>query len=245
MLKRRELKYYCSFEIIEDLRQRILNYMDYDPYCLKQPDKTYSVRSIYLDTSDLLFYYEKLDGVKIRKKLRVRTYNSLENSEEAFLEIKRKIKNNVFKERVLVAYDDTPNLANGANIRLINQQPEFTEKSALTKFVYLAKALKLEPKVLITYEREAFIGREDPSQRVTFDINVRSYPQPGYEDRVVDEDCDFLTGDKFILEVKFNDRMPVWIKNIIRDFCLNVQSISKYCNGLDIWLARKNVEELS
>jgi hypothetical protein len=27
--------------------------------------------------------------------------------------------------------------------------------------------------------------------------------------------------------------MPVWVRNIVRDFKLHIQAISKYCNGID------------
>ena len=46
----------------------------------------------------------------------------------------------------------------------------------------------------------------------------------------------------FVLEVKFDGQLPVWVRQIIRDFNLHVQAISKYCRGLDNW--QTNVAEL-
>ncbi len=232
---RKEYKYFASWELLEPLRERFLQYMGHDPFCVGREQNKYAVRSIYIDTPRLLFYNEKIDGLKIRKKLRVRVYNTLEPHAKAFLEIKRKIEDTVFKERVKMPLEETIHLMNGANIYINDGSISFTEVAALEKFKYLTKRLGLIPTVLITYEREALVGIDDPSLRVTFDLNVRSYPNPLMEDIFREEDLAEIASDYFILEVKFNGRMPVWIRNIIRDFKLRVQAISKYCNGIDTW----------
>jgi SPX domain protein involved in polyphosphate accumulation len=241
--ERKEFKYYVPVEMLEPLRQRILTHMGHDPFCQELPKQRYTVRSIYFDTRNLLFYFEKLDGLKIRKKLRVRTYNSSHPNSIAFLEIKRKIDSTIFKERAQVSLAETPNLMNGAQLHLKGNQPKFIERTVLDRFVYLFKRLKLEPKALITYEREALKGLTDPSFRVTFDFNVRSYPHPDMEEIFREQDLRVLANQVFILEVKFYESMPVWMRNIIRDFKLRVQSISKYCNGLDVHLPSTDVRE--
>ncbi len=241
--ERKEFKYYVPIEMLDPLRQRILVHMEHDPFCQELPKQRYTVRSIYFDTRSLLFYFEKLDGLKIRKKLRVRTYNSSHPDSIAFLEIKRKIDGTIFKERAQVSLAETPNLMNGAQLHLTSNQPGFIERAALDKFVYLFKRLKLESKALITYEREALRGLTDPSFRVTFDFNVRSYPHPDVEEIFREQDLCVLVNQVFILEVKFYQRMPVWMRNIVRDFKLHVQPISKYCNGLNVHLPSTEVRE--
>ena len=236
---RKEYKYFVLFEHLEPLRDRFLQYMEHDPFCREREGKHYSVRSIYLDTDRLLFYHEKIEGLKVRKKLRVRVYNTLEPDTIAFLEIKRKIDNTVFKERVKIPLVDTVKLMNGVNLPLPAQPTSFSEAATLEKFKYLTKRLNLSPKVLVSYEREALVGIDDPALRVTFDMNVRSYPTPEIEDIFREEDLNTLVDQHFILEVKFNGRMPVWVRNIIRDFKLRIQAISKYCNGIDVWLPER------
>ncbi len=235
---RKEYKYYVGWEYLEPLRDRFMAYMTHDPFCKDREGNHYCVRSIYLDTPRLLFYNEKLDGIKVRKKLRIRVYNTLEADTVAFLEIKRKIENTVFKERSRIPLMNTVHLLNGVNLSLPTQYASFSEVAALEKFKYLVKRLNLHPTVLITYEREALVGIDDPSLRVTFDLNVRSLYQPQLEDIFREDDLSLINPRAFILEVKFNGRMPVWIRNIIRDFKLHVQAISKYCNGIDIWAPR-------
>jgi len=231
--KRKELKYFVDNEQLEELRNRFIVNMQHDSFCRDQEDKTYTVRSIYLDTRSFLFYYEKKDGLKIRKKLRIRTYNDGQPNNIGFLEIKRKYGNKVLKERVKIDLAETPNLLNGAELHPIDNS--HFDRISLDRFIYLTKRLKLEPKTLITYEREAFIGVDDPALRVTFDMNLRSYSQPNVEEFHREKDLRTVEDSNFILEIKFNTVMPVWIRQIIRDFGLRVQAISKYCNGLDVW----------
>ncbi len=156
---------------MEPIRERFMSRMEHDPYCRERVNNCYTVRSIYLDTPRLLFYYERMDSLKIRKKLRIRAYNSLEPGNPDFLEIKRKYNNNVFKERARVPLDETPNLTNGATLNQAYAEAMFNERTIINKFIYLTKRLNLEPKVLITYEREALVGTDDPDLRVTFDMN--------------------------------------------------------------------------
>lgn len=233
---RKEYKYFVSYELLEPLRDRFLQYMEHDDFCRDREANQYCVRSVYLDTPRLLFYHEKIEGLKVRKKLRIRVYNTLEPDTVAFLEIKRKIDNAVFKERAKIPLGESTHLLNGAYLNFPGPFSSFSEAATLEKFKYLVKRLNLEPKVLIAYEREALIGLDDPSLRVTFDMNIRSYPSTVIEDIFREDDLSTIADQHFILEVKFNGRMPVWVRNIIRDFKLRIQAISKYCHGIDVWV---------
>jgi SPX domain protein involved in polyphosphate accumulation len=239
--KRKEFKYYVPWERQDALRERFLMHMEYDPFCVNRKDHMYSVRSIYFDTPGLLFYYEKIDGLKLRKKLRVRSYDKPGDHDVAFLEIKRKIKNIIMKERAGVPIGQAPNLLNGARLNLLREKPSIPEKAALSKFIFLVKRLNLNPTVLITYEREAFVGVDDENLRVTFDCNVRSYPNPDFDDLFREEDLREISPPWFVLEIKFYGVMPLWTRELVRDFGLRKQAISKYCNGLDMWLPNEEV----
>lgn len=111
------------------------------------------------------------------------------------------------------------------------------DRNAFEKFLLLVYKLSLEPKVLITYEREALMGRDDQRLRVTFDLNVRSYVYPEFKDIFREADLKTINERCFILEIKFDEWMPVWVRRIVAKFDLRQQSISKYCNGLDEWLS--------
>lgn len=82
--------------MICDVSRAIRKYAAFDPFVPKNTDH-YTVKTLYLDTPDLLYYYEKMDGLKVRKKLRIRTYG--DDHSTAFLEIKRRYIDIVVKER--------------------------------------------------------------------------------------------------------------------------------------------------
>lgn len=242
--ERKEFKYFVPAVRMQDLRERLLAHMVYDPYCERFEDRTYPVRSIYLDTRSLLFYYEKLESLKIRKKLRVRTYDSETAKKVAFLEIKRKIGKAVYKERAVIPFSSIDNLFNNRGVDLLH--PDLvTQKTALNRFLYLINKLHLEPVVLITYEREAFQGIDDTTLRITFDRNVRSYMTNDLGDLMRESDMRTLTDLHFILEVKFSRQMPLWLRGIIRDFRFRLQSISKYCEGIDVWGSAESYQKES
>ncbi len=243
---RKEFKYFVPSDQWDYLRERILAHMTHDPFCANLEQTRYTVRSIYFDTPNLLFYYEKVDGQKLRKKLRVRVYNELTEDAPAFLEIKRRIDDTIVKDRASVPFKETLKLTNGAQLNLLREgEAAYGDKVVRDRFVYLVKRLQLEPKVLITYEREAFFDPENPDLRVTFDYNVRSYYSPALEDIFRENDLRTFTDPCFILEVKFSLAIPLWLRMVLRDFRLHLQSISKYCNGLDRWYDQESHVEAS
>lgn len=216
-------------------------HMVYDQFCELRPERCYMVRSIYLDTIRKLFYLEKMGGLKVRKKLRIRAYDQTAGDAGAYLEIKRKIGRAVLKERALIPLEDVPNIVNGADVRLVHPGSR-PHRITLDRFLYLARRLRLEPDVLVTYQREAFHGVDDQSLRVTLDINVCSYPTTDIGDIFREADLRAINDSDFILEVKFNGQMPLWLREIIRDFRLRLQAISKYCEGLNVWAAVARLE---
>lgn len=239
--ERKEYKYKVPLELMGRLRERVLVHMVHDSYCLDRENNSYPVHSIYFDTRRLLFYYEKISGTKLRKKLRIRAYDKSGPDGPAFLEIKRKINKTILKERAKVLLAETPNLTNGAQLNLYKDANR-NQRQTLDKFIYLVKQLALEPKALIVYDREAFLGIDDPELRVTFDLNVSSLSSPSVEEIFRSDNLRPFSQEWFILEVKFFGQMPIWIRSIIRDFKFRLQSLSKYCNGLELWPDQQGIK---
>ena len=104
-IERSELKYYIPYTLIPSIRDYILPHMELDPYSAIMDEHEYTIRSIYFDSQFFDFYYEKVDGVKIRKKLRIRTYNNVSEDSYVFFEIKRRYNNRVVKERTKLSYN--------------------------------------------------------------------------------------------------------------------------------------------
>jgi len=233
--ERYELKYHISRSFIPDIRSIMDPYVRHDPYCAGLVGNQYTVRSIYFDSASLDFYFEKLDSVRVRKKLRVRTYNLAPDGAPAFLEIKRKIGRRGLKERLRLDLDRVDPALGEFDPADALPALSFHERKVLDKFRFHLETRDMRPAVLVSYEREAFLGRENERYRVTFDQNIRSLIRPDLDQIFEEEDLRVFEQDDFVLEMKFDERMPRWMTRVVRLLDLRSESYSKYVHAIDAW----------
>lgn len=232
---RYEFKYRISRTLIPDIRAYIEPYVEHDPHCADLPGHQYTVRSIYFDSQDLDFYFDKLDSVRVRKKLRVRTYNLADDGAPAFLEIKRKIGRRGLKERLMLDLSQVDPVLNGGEPEEVLPDLPFLDRKVLDKFRFNLITREMNPVVLVVYEREAMIGRENERCRVTFDQDIRSLVNPRLEQIFEEDALRPFEEAFFVLEMKFDERMPRWMTRLVRLLDLRAQSYSKYVHGIDAW----------
>lgn len=224
---RLEYKYLVPINRLAEFKKELLPYVDIDDKF--NANEEYKVRSIYFDTTDLRFYREKIEGLKIRKKLRIRGYNELENKNLVFLEIKRKNEGFVNKNRAPLHYSNLSDFLESDSISefiITDSNGELRNEDA-SKFLYHLKKNSLQPIILVVYDREAYFSKFDISLRITFDKNLRYQMYP-HTDDLFSDDLTMLFKDHFILEIKFSRGYPNWLSNIINDFHLKRKSLSKY-----------------
>ncbi len=230
---RYELKFRLPISMIPELREVAAPYLKRDPHAVDRPGGIYTVRSIYFDTEDLMFYFDKLDSVRIRKKLRIRSYDRPEAGAPAFFEIKRKNGRRGYKERLCLPCHQVASALSGDDA-ILAERP-FLERRVLQRFRYNIETKEMHPVVLISYEREPWIGQDDHGLRMTFDQNIRSLYQPRLDQLFCEEGLRQFEDKYFVLELKFNDRMPSWMAELMRDFDLKSHSYSKFTHGIDAW----------
>ncbi len=242
MASRLEYKYLVPEKLLPKIRSVVLNYMNYDPYAEIRPHKDYTVRSIYLDTSDLQCYREKYEGYKIRNKYRVRVYNEWREDSSAFLEIKRKNENFISKDRAKLYLKDLQSLFLSKNVDeyLVIKEDGKSDCLEAKKFLYHYYSKQLKPTTLVVYEREAFVGKFGFDLRVTFDKNLRGSVYPGFNDIFNEQNLKHAFPNYFILEVKFHQTLPAWIPQLINSNGLQRISVSKYTNCIDINKSKMN-----
>ena len=86
---------------------------------------------------------------------------------------------------------------------------------------------------LITYQREAWMGQVDGRLRITFDQMAHVY----------NPDCHGTVNSRFglpvipaghyVMEVKFNESFPRWVRDIVSDQNLLPRRFSKYAAGIE------------
>lgn len=235
MRARYEYKYLVPNHLIDLLRKDILKYMKLDEFAQKYKNGQYTVRSIYYDTKNFDCYKEKLDGVKIRNKFRIRGYNEPTEKSVTFLEIKHKDTNCISKSRAPLYFNNLSRLLNARRVDdyILSFSGNGVEKKDARKFLYYYYGKKLHPAVLIIYDREAFQGIFDSSLRITFDKNLRSAIYPSLNQLYDDSKVKVVMKNNFILEVKFFGTLPRWIKSVISKYDLQKKALSKYTMSLE------------
>lgn len=236
MNSRYEYKYLVPNYLIDDLRKDIEPYMELDAFAKEQPNNEYTVRSVYYDTPKFSCYEEKLDGLKVRNKYRIRGYNEKSDENVTFLEIKHKNTNCISKSRAPIYFENvTKSLyTNNVHEYTLSFNENSDKKKDAQKFLYYYNLKNLVPAVLVIYDREPFFSKFDSSDlRLTLDKNLRSIIYPDLEELYIEDGAIPTMVNYFIFEVKFYGTLPDWIRALISKYNLIRESLSKYTMTLE------------
>lgn len=220
---RSEWKFYISLGEYHYLKGMLGSIMTPDMYMGDRGE--YYIRSLYFDSVDNIDYVTKLAGIERRKKIRIRIYDT--ESEKAKLEIKNRFNSYMLKESLSIKREDVCGLISG-------------DYSVLDKYdsTVAGKAKNImagglySPKTVVDYEREAFTYPEH-NVRVTFDKNIRA----AASDRIYDSNLPMtplLREPVMVLEVKYDQVLPQFIKDAISTARLLNSSVSKYCMAREL-----------
>lgn len=234
-------RYECKYTVPLSARQYIIDLVaDHvipDPNGADIGDgaKGYLVHSIYLDTPRLDDYYERLNENKVRDRLRARTYGKPGDHAPVFLENKRKLENWVIKHRVRVCDADAW-CASGMEKPWLHWAAKVTGrgKYAARHFARLVETARRRPVSVVHYKRAVYIDpRPGLSKvRLTMDINVCATVNPGPCDLYAPPDVDLLPPDWMVLEMKFNETRPGWMRMLAKELKLRAVPVSKF--GLSV-----------
>lgn len=215
---RHELKYFIHPAEIVALRERLRPVMQLDGHC--RGGKAYTIRSLYFDDVDDSAYSDKLAGVMHRDKYRIRIYRY--SDQEIFIERKRKVGDGIQKSSTQI----TRRLCD----QLISGDPRglYRAQNPLLQDLYVQMRTRLlRPAVIVDYEREAYLHPAE-NVRITFDLRLRSglhstdlfnpdIPTVCPHDESVE-----------ILEVKFDNYLPDYIRALLDGVRADRSAVSKY-----------------
>jgi SPX domain protein involved in polyphosphate accumulation len=224
-----ELKYLADHALVARLRSEVTARLESDRH---GQGGSYPVWSCYYDTGDLRFYWEKIDGIRFRRKLRIRHYGNpqdLTASTPVWVEIKQRVNRVTQKRRARLAYRDALGVCTG------REPAEHDESDApvLEEVLRMTAEYRLRPTAVVGYQREAFHGRDaDGGLRLTIDRRLRGRG----ENLDLSEDGAnrlILRPDLAVVEVKVNERVPLWLTERVASLNMQVVRISKYCQGVE------------
>lgn len=180
----------------------------------------YMIRSLYFDTIYDDDFFEKLEGIETRRKIRLRIYEP--NSTFAMLEMKQKQGASQLKRSLRMTREDAEALI-GGNYGVLMKYPEDFAKECYGLMQYRC----YRPKTIVQYNRKAYIAKENKI-RVTFDNNITATESSF--DLFSDKLLLNPVLDKFevVLEVKFNGFLLGYIRELINSINKSELSVSKY-----------------
>ncbi len=214
---RHELKYYINENNYECLKNKLRPIIKLD----ENGDKNgnYHIRSLYFDDIYDSSLYEKNYGVFTRKKYRIRIYNFSDKTIK--LECKFKFGDYISKDSVAISFGEYENIMSG-NYAFLSE-----ENGLKQEFFRKITDGILRPKVIVDYMREAYIYCIG-DVRITFDKNL----SVGYNSNdIFNKDLASLSifqEPTIILEVKFNDFLPQFIRGLLSISSHERCAVSKY-----------------
>lgn len=222
-----ELKYVISENCALAVRDYVRSYLVPDEFNPPQGGG-YQVNSVYLDGPALELCNATVEGHKNRYKLRIRFYDDVATS-PVFFEIKRRANDAILKERARVQRPVVARLLSGhwpRHADLVKFSPKTFD--SLRRFCDLRNQLQARGTAIVTYEREAYVTPDSDSVRVTFDRNLRTVPFVGEFRASARNDWSYPAIGGTVLELKFTERFPTWMRNMARTFDLQRGSMPKY-----------------
>lgn len=180
---------------------------------------TYRIRSLYFDSLSDKALREKIDGVNVREKFRIRYYNG--DTSFIVLEKKSKLGGLCAKESCRLSAEEAQRIVDGD----LDWMPGAGRPLCVELYSKM-NSQGLRPKTIVDYTRAPFVFGPG-NVRVTIDYDIRT---GGFR-------TDFLNpgtltlpaGDApIILEVKWDDYLPDIIKDAVSLPGRRVSAFSKY-----------------
>lgn len=192
----------------------------------------YRIYSLYFDNPERDCYWEKLRGLRSRRKLRVRLYESTRkaSSGACFVEIKHKHDGRGVKRRLHVPLDAAMAIVAGAPSPVPIRPGE---ERVLTEIQHLIAERKFEPVCCLRYDRRAYFEENSEADlRITFDEDIRyrmddlsSLQHGAFDHCLIDE-------SHSVMEVKVTGAVPVWLTQVLRKEKCTPAGRSKYCDAI-------------
>ena len=213
---RHEWKHEISYADLLAIRQRLRAVAESDPHA---ENGRYLIRSLYFDNLSDKALREKIDGVNLREKFRIRYYNG--NPSVIHLEKKSKRAGLGTKYSAELTKDEAQSIVDGELDWMMSSGRPLVQE-LYCKMRYQG----LRPKTIVDYTREPFIYRPG-NVRVTFDYDIRT----GLScTDFLNPDCVTIpAGDApILLEVKWDAFLPSVIRDAVQTPGRRVEAFSKY-----------------
>jgi len=195
----------------------------------------YVVHSLYFDTPQLTDYFERLERRRVRQRLRVRTYGTPDDRHPLFLENKRKSGKWVVKHRAPVCCASSLVPSGGFHpwATLAASAPHCC-RFAAASFCRLVDDGRRLPVSVVHYRREVLVPRSRTlsNVRLTLDYDIQATVDPAALDLFAQPDVELLPQGWMVMEMKFHQTAPGWMRALSRALGITAVPLSKF--GLSV-----------
>ncbi len=213
---RHEWKHEINYADMLTLRARLPAVMKRDKHSV---NGAYRIRSLYFDNISDKALHEKIDGVNIREKFRIRYYNG----DTSFIVLVKKSKINGLcaKENCRITKEEAQKIVDGNLLWMpTSGRPLCTELYSKM----LSQGLK--PKTIVDYTRDPFVFAPG-NVRVTIDYDIRT--GAFRTDFLNPEALTLPAGESpIVLEVKWDAYLPDIVRDAVSLPGRRVTAFSKY-----------------
>ena len=225
-----EIKFLVDMATASRIRDWARSRLEPDPHGEGPFGDEYGITTLYFDTAGFEVFHGR--GSYGRAKFRVRRYHpgatssipapfSGSGEEVAFLERKLRRATRLTKRRTPIPLDDLRRL-DGALDRV--WAGSWFHRRVLVR--------RLQPVCQISYQRLARVAlRPTGPIRLTLDEDVRATARTGLH--FADDRAEPLLARRFVLELKYRGMLPAVFKQLVEEFTLTPQPVSKYRSTVD------------
>lgn len=215
---RHELKYICTDAQLALIRGRIHHMIPLDSHVGETG--MYNIRSLYFDDYYDKCYYENENGTDPREKFRIRIYNG--SKDKISLELKKKERGKTLKLSCPLTEEQCRILMKGEPL------PDSRDYDpVLQKLLLQMKTALLKPKIIVDYDRIPYVYPLG-NVRITLDKNISSSNRL---DTFLEKEIykrPIMPVGQHVLEVKFDEFLPDYIKSVLQLDSLRQTAFSKF-----------------
>lgn len=214
IFERYELKYLLSKENYRAVRMAMMEHMEPDIYGRN------TNLSLYLDTPDFLLVRRSIASPVYKEKIRIRSYGTAGPEDKVFVELKKKYRKVVYKRRIALTEDKADAWMRG---QYLPADSQIVREIDYSRSFYR----QLAPRILLSYDREAFYAKADRDFRLTFDRNILwRRDRLNLHSEIYGESL--LEAGQVLMEVKTRAAIPLWLTEVLSREKIYRTSFSKY-----------------
>ncbi len=213
--RRYELKYLLTTAQKEAVLAAMSDFMKIDNY-----GRT-TIRNIYFDTDNFRLIRRSLEKPVYKEKLRIRSYSLATPDDMVFVELKKKYQSVVYKRRIVLPEGEVMAAFEcGTPLPISSQIGDEIE--------YFREYYRsLDPKVFLSYEREAYFSLDGSDLRVTLDDNIL-YRTTDLSLCSPPSGIPILPEGHILMEIKTSGAIPLWLTHVLTENRIYKTSFSKY-----------------